>query len=179
MQEKKKGWMAFVFFNILNSTTRRDSRGSEGNFKTIFFVWLIHIVSYYTIFGLIYQCLLHYFHTTLTINIETIGKVAFSIIVGLMGWYDWFPIYFPFTLILFFIYYLKFKRSIYKSYLASFIISIIIKYFIHIYCDYDFSLRFYNRKIEQGIDINLFWFIIPSFLISCILIKIFLNRLKN
>ena len=45
------------------------------NFKTIFYIWLIHIVSYYTIFGLIYQYLVHYFHTALTVNIETVGKV--------------------------------------------------------------------------------------------------------
>ncbi len=148
------------------------------NFKTVFFVWLIHIVSYYTIFGLIYQYLVHYFHTTLTVNIETIGKVALSFIGGALGWYDWFPAYFPFTLILFFIFYSKFKQSIYKSYLASFIISIIIKYFIHIYCDYDFSLRFYNRKIEEGININLFWFILPSFFITSILIKVFINKVE-
>ena len=148
------------------------------NFKTIFYIWLIHIVSYYTIFGLIYQYLVHYFHTALTVNIETVGKVALSFIGGALGWYDWFPVYFPFTLILFFIFYYKLKQNIYKSYLASFIISIIVKYFIHLYCDYDFSLRFYNRKIEEGTDINLFWFIIPSFFISNIFIRIYLNKVK-
>lgn len=149
------------------------------NFKTISFIWLVHIVSYYTIFGLIYQYLVHYFHGTLTVNIETIGKVALSFIAGAVGWYDWFPVYFPFTLFLFLIFYLKFKQSIYKSYLASFIISIFIKYLIHIYYDYDFYLSFYNRKIEQRIEINLFWFILPSFLISSILIKIFLNKIET
>ncbi len=148
-------------------------------FKTIFFVWLIHVVSYYTIFGFIYQYLVYSFRNWSIFQWKFFGKVALSFILGLMGWYDWFPVYFPFTLILFFINYYKLKQNIYKSYLASFIISIIIKYFIHLYCDYDFSLRFYNRKIEEGVDINLFWFILPSFFISSILIKIFINKVES
>jgi hypothetical protein len=141
------------------------------NFKTVFYVWLIHIVSFYTIFGIIYQYLVYTFHVTSTIKREIFSKVFLSFIIGMMGWYDSFPLYFPFTLILFFIFLLKLKQSIYKSYLISFIISIVMKYLIHKYCNYDFYLSFYSREIEEGININLFYFIIPSFLISSILIK--------
>lgn len=86
------------------------------NFNITLNVWIIHIISYYLMFGLIFQ-VLSYYNWGWSFNMELVGKILLSPIGGAFGLYDGFPAYFIFPLLTFIFFNKIFHQNLYKSYL--------------------------------------------------------------
>ncbi|KIA95605.1 hypothetical protein B8T70_09105 [Flavobacterium sp. AJR] len=102
---------------------------------------------------------------------ESLDTLAFSPLLGLMGYLDHFPSFFIFPIILMLVFYYRFfKQKIYKSYIVSLLISYFLLYL------YLFNI---GGLKSDFVDVNIFLFIIPSLAITMSINWFLLGRYEN
>lgn len=149
------------------------------NFNISMFVWLIHIISYYIIFGLVFQ-VLSYYNLGWSFNMELVGQILFSPIAGAFGFYDGFPVYFIFPLISFIIFNKIFNQNLYKSYLYSVLIFyVVVKYLVYKLYGYTFYTNFYRRDDKLPFNVNMLLLFVPSILTSAFFVKLYLKKKQS
>ena len=142
-------------------------------------IWIIHTVVYYLIFGLIFQSL-QLWYNEWPIDFEFIGKVILSPFGGVFGIYDGFPLYviLPISIHLLFIKFSKF--NIFYSYIISVTIAyVIIKYFIYLFDEYNFTIILSSNKKDDDLEVNLLFSILPALITSGAFVHLFLRKYFN
>jgi hypothetical protein len=130
-------------------------------------LWISHILVYYFIF----VCLSNLAMKRSFFYKESLNTLAFSLLLGLMGYLDHFSSFFIFPIILMLVFYYRFfKQKIYKSYIVSLLISYFLLYL------YLFNIRGLKSDF---VDVNIFLFIIPSLAITMSINWFLFGRYEN
>ena|ERR1700750_1935606 len=139
-------------------------------------IWIIHIIVYYIIFGLIVESLEQWYREW-PVNWEFISKILFSPFSGVFGWYDGFPMYFILSVLIFLIIETFQKISTFYSYVISIFLSYIpIKYLIYCNGGFPFNIILRSNQKEKSLEVGLLYAILPALLISSISVYFFLKK---
>lgn len=147
--------------------------------KTILYfqIILIHIIIYYIIFGLIFQGLSYWYSGWGFFKWEFLGKVLMSPLVALLGFLDGFTFYI-FPIVFFFIFQFFNMKNI-KSYILSAILVYVIgSYLYSILIKVPFETNIMSHVKEENLHISMLFLIIPSLLLSSLIIWTFLKIRK-
>lgn len=144
-------------------------------FKIIF----IHFVVYYIVFGLIFQSLVYWYGEWDFLEWEFLGKILASPLVGaLLGFYDGFTFYI-FLIVFFFIFQFFNMKNI-KSYILSAILVYVIgSYLYSLLIKVPFETNIMSHIKEENLHISMLFLIIPSLLVSSLIIWKFLRIRKT
>jgi len=139
-------------------------------------IWIIHIIVYYLVFGLILQSLEQWYREW-PVNWEFIGKILLSPLNGIFGWFDGFPMYFLLPVIIFLIIETFQKLNTFYSYIISVFLSyILIKYLIYYSRGFPFNIILRSNQKEESLEISLLYAILPALFISSISVYLFLKK---
>ena len=131
-------------------------------------IWMLHILSYYLIYGFIYQFISYKANDETLFQMEFFLKCFTSPLAGAIGLYNGFPAFvlMPIIVMLFFV------KVTQKKYFLSFLFSLIISYIFpliyHFFVGsniYAFQTREWNKP---DIRIQEYFFVLPSFVFSLV-----------
>lgn len=144
-------------------------------FKIIF----IHFVVYYIVFGLIFQSLVYWYGEWDFLEWEFLGKILASPLVGaLLGFYDGFTFYI--FLIVFILIGEIFRIGIFKSYIISVLLVYLILSYAYVIWNNNghFETNIMSHIKEENLHVSMLFLIIPSLLLSSLIIWTFLKIRK-